>query len=767
MTGPGPPDAVAPELPANDSGAPRFPLLDCVVLIGLVALFVYLLTGAGQLRYENFYTTNWDLGINQQMLWSTTHGRLLYETGDAEFYNVGSYLLVHSTYIALLVAPIYDAAPYPATLFAIQAAAFAASVLPLYLLARPLIRSRTVIFLVLALFLSSFAVISSLLYDFHWEAFLPVEFLTFWLLLERRLYWYALVVLAIGCVTLEVFPFLAAAAAVLLLYIRVRELEFHPRAWFRDRQIRIGAGLLVLTGVAYIAIRLAEFLLIPALIGGPAHTSQAASGIAQPISVFAASGATLGPSLLYWLLLLASFAFLPLLAPRYLIPSLPWIFVTIFADPQFSAAFGTQYALVAATTLGLPLVYGAARFERIAERDRFGVGIWILLLAAGAAAAGAADVGSARLLSGVLGAVPLGVFAVPVVVLAAYEIGRRVDAVRRRRARVPIRPPRWNLDRRHSIAATAGVAALFVVFNLLMSPVLPANYNATPNPGYWYNASPNPSAAEMGWLTHYIPDNAVLLASDRLFPYVANNVNAWAVPWFPVVPGEVPRHLPFNGTNLPPWVLIDSYEWYNFPTSVRTQLWNSSVYGLVAYIFAQGIPGSIYLFEVGYHGPAQGRAASTIPAAYFFTAANLSLGSNGLRAADNASRFGEVIESDNGLTPTGPAATVWYGPYVALLPGNYSLTVNLTGGLNPGANASTPILFMDGGFADLPPFDVLYSKEVYASDLNGTNWTSLHLNITIDQPYPLLEFRGYQVYTDGKPDGWVRLNYVEVGPDPR
>ena len=58
---------------------------------GWIALFVLLGAFAGlysalsQLRFEEFYAGNWDLGINMQLLWTNTHGYLLFETGDYEF----------------------------------------------------------------------------------------------------------------------------------------------------------------------------------------------------------------------------------------------------------------------------------------------------------------------------------------------------------------------------------------------------------------------------------------------------------------------------------------------------------------------------------------------------------------------------------------------------------------------------------------------------------------------------------------------------------
>ena len=67
----------------------------------IIPVIVIIMSLISYLRYINFYTSNWDLGIEMQMLGDSFHGYLLFEAGDFETYGVLSHLEIHSTYIAL------------------------------------------------------------------------------------------------------------------------------------------------------------------------------------------------------------------------------------------------------------------------------------------------------------------------------------------------------------------------------------------------------------------------------------------------------------------------------------------------------------------------------------------------------------------------------------------------------------------------------------------------------------------------------------------
>ena len=744
---------------AEPGRAWRIPIPDLIGLLALCAIFVAALTYLGLLRFENFFTTNWDLGINQQLLWTTAHGRLLYETGDAEFYGVNSFLQIHPTYVAFLIAPIYGMAPYPSTLFLLQAGVFVASTIPLYLIAKPLFPQRRWIFLGIVLFVTSFPVISGLLYDFHWEAFMPLEFLTFFILFRSRRYAWSLLPLAGGVLTLEVFPFLVAGIALLMLYERVQNLGLRWRRLVRDRQTQVAVALLGGMIVVYVIQRVIQVVVIPGVVGYVAPPVPVGGAVTGILAVHV-TAVSLGLSANYWLLMLAAFAFLPLLAPRYLLLTVPWFVFSSFFSPLFSSQYGDQYALVAVATLSVSLVYGLARLVERTDASRGWSLVLLTLTGSGVALVIVAARWSPVLLSR---SVPWPVYFLLVVPLALIvfwlwqESRTRPSSEAKESRQIP---RRWRSGHRIRGTVVGAVVVAFVAFNIAMSPLSASNYNATPYPGYLLKYSPNPMSSEMAWITAQIPANSVVLTSDYLFNYVANNPNAWAVPWYPFEPGQPPLYFPFSSSHLPQYVLIDEADWFNFPAPITSQLANSSTYGLVAYVFATTYPGTVALYGLGYTGPTGVRhIGATPPVQYYFTAANLSVGFSGRVEKDASAKFGSAIESRAVSRPNPVNDTIWYGPYVTLPPGTYVIVANLTGGLAPGGNPSLPILTMDGGPYFLPP---IYNFTVNATELNSTHWENLTWTIDLPAVLPIIEFRGYLEYYHGQPNGWVRLNYLEA-----
>ncbi len=752
----------------------RMPRTDLLVLLAVIVGYTAVLTELSLLRNAAFYTSNWDLGINQQMLWSTGHGRLLYESGDHISFGINSYLELHSTYIALAFVPLYLALPTPGTLFALQAALVALAILPLYLLTVEASRSRSLAFGLVALYLASFEVISALLFDFHWESFLPVEFLTLWYLYTHRHYRAALVVLGIGCATLEIFPFLAvlvplAAAFSSPLFPRTRtafrELPRRVVLALRSPGLRTGLTFGLACVAGYIVVRLLQWFVFPHLLGQASSvTSLSQAGALSGLGGTGYSSLTLNVSAAYWLLFAASLAFLPFVAPEYLVLVLPWFAYATFVEPSFSSVLGFQYPLVAAGPLLVAAVQGLGRLRRWYLAPRSGRRSAGLLLLAGSGIALAfltVEPGSAALVSLTTSYARVQTDVLPILVafgLGALLLGwahaRPTPAGGPRaapRARVRLRRPAY-------FAGLAVVVAL-LAFNLAFSPLNTANY--TTLPGYRFSYTPSPVAADLGSLTGDLPAGATVLASDFLFPAVANDVNAVSLPWFGDF-GALEPYFPFTASHLPPYALIDSEEYSILPGYLQSAFWNASLYGLRGAIYATGWPGTVYLFEAGYHGPSVIQYASPPPSTVWLGAPNLSIGPLGFPTPNATSRFGTVIESH--FSAPGPAGdlNVWYGPYAVYPAGAYVLTLNLSVAPLLGVSTeATPVLTIDGGPAYLP---YLFNETLVLSEFPTSGWEELHVALTIPEPYPMMEFRGYLVTEGGSPVARVTLNYLELGP---
>jgi uncharacterized membrane protein len=745
------------------------PLSHWVVLLSMATVYAAIATYLSQVRFNDLYDAAWDLGVVQQSLWTGAHGSLLYETPDRMKVGVSSFLMVHTTYVALLIAPLYAAFPSPTTLLALQASALASAVLPLYLLLRREVPNVLVVFLILALFLANCAALAALITPYHWESFLPAEFLwTFWLWTERR-YYLATIPAVLGMLTLEVFPILLMALVVYGLYPGLRRFLESPRETLRSLpefwpRLRPWVALAVLAVGGYLALRIVQYdVLAPWLGTTTGGVSGQLSGGVSTFTVVSATGLTVGPSLFFWFLLLATLGFLPLFAPRSLILTVPWFLETVVLAPQFSMTFGTQYPLVAVTTLSVSLVYGAAAVYR-RPADEGGA---VLTLAAfvllGAVYSMLALGFSGELLATSFPTVFWLVLAVPPLATVAIFAAAMRPSHEAPRGTPEARARRRALVRRWRTPLWGVMVALLVSFNVLLSPVLPAN-EGTAGPAYRFQFGTDPALAPAEWLASLVPDRAVVYATQNLFPFVANDPNAWpsATSPYPASPGIV--YQPFSSSHLPTYVFTDALSWGTFPPFVQSAVLNSSTYGLVGYAVYEGLwPGSVYLFELGFRGAPQVRWASAPWAPFFATAHNLTVGPSAIVNTSGDGKYGAVIESEPAGQVTGNESELWSMNWTELPLGLYELTYNLSG--SSGKSLSNPdalVAHLDvGPYTDAPAY---LSANITAGELFRPGWSEYSFTIPLVLPYPIVGLRGYLGYTGDEPNGTIVLNYIELAP---
>lgn len=724
-------------------------------------------------RFEAFYAGNWDLGINMQMLWSTTHGHLLYESGDFESGGATSFLLIHSAYVALPISYLYALFPGASTLFALQAAALSGSAIPLYRIGKRSGLGDALLWGGIATYLITFPILSGVLYDFHWESFIPAEFLWTYYLWTGRRYWASLVPAVLGILTIEVFPFLLLGLVLYGGYPWFASLVRRPRVaigrlWVSWSQARPWVGLALLSVVGYIAIRLSQHDVVPLFVGSPTGTYGAQ--VTRALSLFVAFGAnwrTLGRSLVYWVLLFAAFGFVPLLSSRrLLLINLPWFLAGVFAYPNFTQAFGNQYAFVAVPPLAIAFLEGLVLLSRPAPRETHSrairplewLGMVVLLLGLTVFASVALLQPDALgiLVAEITTGLALGIYITLRVrrwwrTRRADVLGNRVDR-KAPRARADV-PPRL----RRIVLPVA--LAVLVAANLLLSPFNPLNFQASNQPGYSYPSEANPAFGYMHELLSGLPSDAVVIASNNLFPFVANDVNAYSLSWYAA---PLP-YLPFGASHLPKYVLASSSQLGVVPMFLERTLFNQSYYGIRGMVFYTSYPGSIYLFERGYTGPTTIWRATTFSPVTEICPTALNRGPSGQIVAQAGTLCGTEIRSVPATSLLGSGATVWYGPYLTLLPGNYTVTISLRGAVYPGVSPSSPIVDLNGQAFGLTYW---YSVAVNATELNPLNWTEFDFHFAITHPVSLAEFRGYVVSSStAAPEtanGQVELNFIRV-----
>ncbi len=740
-----------------------------LLLLGIVGAFAALYSAICELRYQEFYSANWDLGINMQMLWTTTHGHLLYEAGDWEVARANSFLFVHPTYVAIPMALVYQVWPFAGTLFIVQGLAVASAAIPLYLIGRDARVPDGVLFGGLVVYLLSFPVVSALLFDFHWEAFLPLEFLCTYYLWYHRHYWLALVPVLAGMLTLEVFPVLLIGVVAYFGLPYVSALIHQPAESLR-RALRPPRRWLPLAGLLGVAIL--GHLVLSYITNHVLATITGASPIFPLASPYTWLGVywwglsltDVGSRLLYWLLLLAAFGFLPLLVrQRLLILSLPWFVYSVVMVPYGAyTTVGFQYSFIAVGPLAIAFVEGLSMFRgwgasaATAGRAKIHPARWLGLLvpffiASLTASLALITAATPGLLIGAgVGAATLALF----VATSARWIGKVRPADRE-----AMRHRSWKRGPSVVRGLALGAIVVLAASNLAMSPLDTANFRGPGYAGYSFEYAPNPVYPYLSQVLDRIPAGAPILASDNLFPYVANNARAYALLWYPATP----PYLPFNSSNLPKYVLLSSSQWFAIPSFLSPLLFNQSDYGIVVLLYSTAsYPGSVYLFELGYRGPPNVVEVSPVLAQRTLCGRDLSIGASGALVSESNSSCGQVIETVPASNLSGTGDSIWYGPYLTVLPGTYTVTVTLRGDFphNTSGNPNVAILDASGSGSGY-----WYYQVITADEISLSHWTNFTYRYSLVEPYASAEWRGYvsgaTVNGTFEP-GFVELDDIEI-----
>jgi len=218
--------------------------------LALVLLYAVVFGSLALIRHWAFHSTALDLGVFDQVLWNTVHGRFMESTLSLERCDPHSFFLDHFSPALLLIVPFYAVVPRPETLIVFQTVALALGAWPVYLLARDRLARSDERLVWVAAYVLSAPLAWVTFYDFH-EISLAV------LPLGLAIYFYATrrtlpLLLSLGASFLvkEELPLIAIGFGIALL---------GQRRW------RLGAFVIVASVVAFlVTLR----VMIPAFAGG-------------------------------------------------------------------------------------------------------------------------------------------------------------------------------------------------------------------------------------------------------------------------------------------------------------------------------------------------------------------------------------------------------------------------------------------------------------------------------------------------------------------
>lgn len=293
----------------------RFSKYEVIIVILLLSLFLGLFSYLAVKRHYNLVSGLYDFGLEHQVIWNTSEGRLFESSVE-----VSNYLGDHFSLLIVIPAIVYKIFPSEITLLVLQVLAVAISAAGIYLLAKKTLQSRALGLIFMLVFCFYFGVSGLMLFEFHPVAF-GLPFLTWGLYLfetapKRKL--------------LATILFVLGALAKEEIGIFVGMYGFY-RVFFKRDRTKTAIFLMIFGFMFSLA---ALFVFIPYFRGGvPADTlvrykewgdsglSILVGVLTHPIDVI--RHLMEEPRLSYIMRLLLSVGFLPLFAPRAALVALP------------------------------------------------------------------------------------------------------------------------------------------------------------------------------------------------------------------------------------------------------------------------------------------------------------------------------------------------------------------------------------------------------------------------------------------------------------
>lgn len=687
-----------------------------------MAVYVVGLSIVSWMRALELQTSTWDMGIYQQALWSATHGPPFFETPDLETGGFGSFLQVHSTFSLYLLVPVYGLLPGQPVLLVTQAVVVGLAAIPLSKYASAVLGTPTAGLAVALVYLASAPILSGNLYDFHAEAFLPLEYFSFLYFWQVGRYRWGLVAVLASFLTFEIMPIVIFFTGIFFL---LPDRSAIGRAWagFRspgdpgrlrwllgrlskashDRGIRAHLALLPIGVLGYEALLGArEYLVAPLLGVAPFPTGASATGY-----IIGTTPSDLGLSLsnlpmgfstkvLGWFLVLALLGFVPLLAPRAYVLSLPWLSFSFLSQNLNYVLPGFQYGFIEALGLLPAFVLGLIPLRGVADRLRR---VWAARRARRPAAS--SDDGSARPIAG---------------------SGR--------------------------LSALAGLLLVsLLAVNLAASPLDPALQNVGLGSAYRVSYVVPAGHAEVERLVALLPREAPVIASDTLFPLVANDENAYSFSWI----ADPYLILPYDASHLPPYVLIAEDRLGAVPDWVASRLYDSAAYGLLG-VVGDTVLGVVYLFEAGYRGPVEELSPVALPPTTYFGKA-LGAGPSATIVPNPSGRFPEAIQG-----VPGDLGNLWNGPGVDAPSGSYRIVLHLSESayrIAPPPTASMPVVRVNGNAFGSPEW---FARNLTWGELAGPGDVPVSFSVNLSAPVSWIYLRGYAL----SPNVTITIDYLEI-----
>jgi uncharacterized membrane protein len=337
-----------------------------LLLAAAIAVYCVLLIVLSVLKHATYHSSLIDLGIFDQVIWNTAHGRWFWDTLDPYVQVSHVFLGQHFSPGLAVLAPLYWFAPSVNTLFVVQTMALAAGSIPIYVLAARRLEDERIALLLSLAYLAMPSLAYANLFDFH-EIVLAVPLLAW--AAERLDADRPRATLLLLCIALlfkeEVGLIVAAFGAFAALG--------HGRRRLGALLIVIGLGWIV--GVVYVAV--------PHIRGGPyLFTSRYQGGIIEQgqLNLEYLTHFLNGAKLKYFALLLLPLLGLPLIGGWSVLLIVPTTLYTILSTYPLQYDYHYHYAAPLLPLLSVGAIHGLLRLP---PPRRLPVAATVLIIIAG------------------------------------------------------------------------------------------------------------------------------------------------------------------------------------------------------------------------------------------------------------------------------------------------------------------------------------------------------------------------------------------------
>ncbi|MHA1590150.1 MAG: DUF2079 domain-containing protein [Candidatus Njordarchaeales archaeon] len=162
-------------------------IISDLIVLASIALYIIHFSKLVLLRFKTFDAYAWDLGLfNQAFMTTLKHGKLFYNTAELYISPTGSLFAMHLSPALFLLLPFYALKPCPETLLIIQTVLLALGAIPLYALAIERLKSRWAAVSVVIIYLLYPLLHGVNWYDFHPQAMIPLFLFTFLYFFEKE-----------------------------------------------------------------------------------------------------------------------------------------------------------------------------------------------------------------------------------------------------------------------------------------------------------------------------------------------------------------------------------------------------------------------------------------------------------------------------------------------------------------------------------------------------------------------------------------------------